>query len=104
MNFTVTSRGDDLSNTLKQQIDQYLLDFGLSEDQKEPDLVVTIGGDGTLLQAFHDYSNRLENTAFVGIHTGHLAFMPIGFLVKLKNWSSILQKHHTRLSNTLCWK
>ncbi|ADC48437.1 MULTISPECIES: NAD kinase [Alkalihalophilus] len=74
MKFTVTSRGDDLSNTLQQRIKRYLLDFGLVYDEETPEMVVTVGGDGTLLQAFHDYSERLEDTAFVGIHTGHLGF------------------------------
>ncbi|KGA97316.1 inorganic polyphosphate/ATP-NAD kinase [Alkalihalobacillus alcalophilus ATCC 27647 = CGMCC 1.3604] len=74
MKFAVTSRGDDVSNTLKQRIETYLLDFGLYLNEDEPDLVITVGGDGTLLQAFHDYSHRLEDTAFVGIHTGHLGF------------------------------
>lgn len=74
MNFTVTSRGDDISNSLKNRINRYLSDFGLKEDASEPELVITVGGDGTLLQAFHDYSERLDETAFVGIHTGHLGF------------------------------
>ncbi len=74
MKFTVTSRGDDVSNTLQQRIKRYLLDFGLTHDEEAPEMVVTVGGDGTLLQAFHDYSERLEDTAFVGIHTGHLGF------------------------------
>ncbi|WP_100404831.1 NAD kinase [Bacillus solitudinis] len=74
MKFTVKSRGDDFSNTLQQRILQYLLDFGLSHDEKEPEMVITVGGDGTFLQAFHEYCNRLEDTAFVGIHTGHLGF------------------------------
>ncbi|WP_088104622.1 NAD kinase [Halalkalibacter urbisdiaboli] len=74
MKFTVKSRGDDFSNTLQQRVMSYLLDFGLIHDEKDPEMVITIGGDGTLLQAFHDYSDRLEDTAFVGIHTGHLGF------------------------------
>jgi NAD+ kinase len=74
MKFTVTSRGDDVSNSLQQRINRYLLDFGLTQDNTEPEMVVTVGGDGTLLQAFHDYCDRLEDTAFVGIHTGHLGF------------------------------
>jgi NAD+ kinase len=27
-----------------------------------------------LLYAFHRYSDRLDKTAFVGVHTGHLGF------------------------------
>lgn len=43
-------------------------------DEKNPELVVTIGGDGTLLSAFHKYSHLLNTTRFIGIHTGHLGF------------------------------
>lgn len=39
-----------------------------------PDLVVSIGGDGTLLSAFHKYQKQLDHVRFVGIHTGHLGF------------------------------
>lgn len=52
----------------------YLEDFGLVFDEKEPEIVISIGGDGTLLHAFHRYSHRLDKVAFVGIHTGHLGF------------------------------
>ena len=54
-------------------------------NEEEPDLVITVGGDGTLLYAFHRYSNRLNETAFVGVHTGHLGFMRTGSRVKLKS-------------------
>jgi len=39
-----------------------------------PDIVLSIGGDGTLLQAFHTYLDRIEQVAFIGVHTGHLGF------------------------------
>ncbi|MBU8906903.1 NAD kinase [Desertibacillus haloalkaliphilus] len=74
MHYAVTSRGDETSNALQQKIKNYLNEFGLIFDEDEPDIVVTVGGDGTLLQAFHDYAHRLDATCFVGIHTGHLGF------------------------------
>ena len=43
-------------------------------DEEEPEIVLSIGGDGTLLHAFHKHQHRLQDTAFVGIHTGHLGF------------------------------
>jgi NAD+ kinase len=52
----------------------YLLDFELIYDEDQPDIVISVGGDGTLLYAFHRYSSRLDRTAFVGVHTGHLGF------------------------------
>lgn len=47
-------------------------DFYLSK--KNPDVVITIGGDGMLLSAFHMYEKCLDSVRFVGIHTGHLGF------------------------------
>ena len=47
---------------------------GLTYVEKNPEVVITIGGDGTLLSAFHHYQKDLNNIRFVGIHTGHLGF------------------------------
>lgn len=43
-------------------------------DAKYPDLVITVGGDGTLINAFHRYENQVDSIRFVGVHTGHLGF------------------------------
>ena len=51
--FAITSRGDQVSNTLMQRMKTYLLDFHLEQDEDEPDIVISVGGDGTLLYAFH---------------------------------------------------
>lgn len=45
-----------------------------SFDQNHPDMVITVGGDGTLLSAFHRYYDQLDHVRFVGVHTGHLGF------------------------------
>lgn len=74
MKFAITSKGDTRSNTLMHQIRAYLLDFDLTYDEDRPDIVISVGGDGTLLYAFHRYKSRLDKTAFVGVHTGHLGF------------------------------
>lgn len=74
MKFAISSRGDQTSNALQMKMKNYLLDFDLVLDEQEPDIVISIGGDGTLLYAFHQYINRLDKTAFVGVHTGHLGF------------------------------
>lgn len=74
MKFAVTSKGDEKSNMLSKKIRTYLEEFDLIYDEDQPDIVISIGGDGTLLYAFHRYSSRLDKTAFVGIHTGHLGF------------------------------
>ena len=43
-------------------------------NDKNPDIVVSIGGDGMLLSAFHKYENQLDKVRFIGVHTGHLGF------------------------------
>ncbi|MGM0215516.1 NAD kinase [Enterococcus sp. AZ109] len=42
--------------------------------EQNPELVITIGGDGTLLSAFHRYNHKLDEVRFLGVHTGHLGF------------------------------
>lgn len=41
---------------------------------KNPDIVIAIGGDETLMSAFHKYFDQIDHIGFVGIHTGHLGF------------------------------
>ena len=41
---------------------------------KNPNIVISIGGDGMLLSAFHKYEKLIDRVRFVGIHTGHLGF------------------------------
>lgn len=43
-------------------------------DELQPELVISVGGDGTLLSAFHRFSHRLHEVSFLGVHTGHLGF------------------------------
>ncbi|MGZ9585399.1 NAD kinase [Paenibacillus marinisediminis] len=74
MKYALLSRGDELSNRLADRFHQLASDHQLTHDSIYPEIVVSIGGDGTMLQAFHRYINQLDSLAFVGIHTGHLGF------------------------------
>ena len=59
---------------IKNQLEQKLSDRHITIDNADPDIVITIGGDGTLLSAFHHYQEQLETIRFLGVHTGHLGF------------------------------
>ena len=59
---------------IKNQLEQKLNDRHITIDNANPDIVITIGGDGTLLSAFHHYQEQLETIRFLGVHTGHLGF------------------------------
>jgi len=74
LKYCLLSRGDELSDRLTEKFRELAALRGITEDEEEPDIVVTIGGDGTLLQAFHKFLHRLEEVSFVGVHTGHLGF------------------------------
>src|SRR5699024_6263080 len=62
------------SSNIKAKMKQYLLDFDLIYNKEDPELVISIGGDGTFLEAFRRYEHKLDKTAFLGVHTGHLGF------------------------------
>ncbi|XID95828.1 NAD kinase [Paenibacillaceae bacterium WGS1546] len=74
MKYALLDRGDRLSRTLSERFRAEAKARGLIYDERDPRVVVSIGGDGTMLQAFHRYKNQLGSVAFLGIHTGHLGF------------------------------
>lgn len=74
MKFMIISRGDARSNRIEETLKKHLTCFDLIYDSDEPEIVISVGGDGTFLEAFHRYVHRLSKTSFIGIHTGHLGF------------------------------
>lgn len=74
MKYAVVDRGDELSQQLAAQFHEMAQGRGMTETGDNPDIVLSIGGDGTMLQAFHQFKTDLEHTAFVGVHTGRLGF------------------------------
>ncbi|MHA6533273.1 NAD kinase [Paenibacillus sp. BAC0078] len=74
MRYYVLDRGDELSIELAEQFHKLAAERNLELDAKSPEIVVSIGGDGTMLHAFHTFINQIPNLAFVGVHTGHLGF------------------------------
>lgn len=75
MKFALYSRGDSFSNDICQQIKRFLNDQkGWSEDDSDPELIIFVGGDGTLLRAIQNYVDKLDHLKFVGVHTGTLGF------------------------------
>lgn len=74
MKFAIVSRPDEDSIKLAKTFSEKIMEIAGIIDEERPELVVSIGGDGTLLHAFHKYNHLLEEVMFVGIHTGHLGF------------------------------
>ena len=63
-------QSQEICRQLKQKLKQN--HFILNDNN--PDIVISIGGDGMLLSAFHKYEDQLDKVRFVGVHTGHLGF------------------------------
>lgn len=62
------------SQKVSKELYQKLVDAHIPIDNDDPEIVITVGGDGTLLAAFRNYQDNLQNIRFVGVHTGHLGF------------------------------
>ena len=63
-------QSEEVARLLKQKLKQK----GFTLTDKQPDIVISIGGDGMLLSAFHKYEDQLDKVRFVGVHAGHLGF------------------------------
>lgn len=62
------------SREVSQELWTKLKDANFILTPKNPDIVISIGGDGMLLSAFHKYEKLIDKVRFVGVHTGHLGF------------------------------
>ncbi len=74
LKYSIVHRDDDLSQALSQRFHTMAFQRGLIQDDVTPDIVLSIGGDGTMLRAFHQYQRDVLRIAFVGVHTGKLGF------------------------------
>ncbi|MDR2465091.1 MAG: NAD kinase [Streptococcaceae bacterium] len=71
----------------------------LELDEFFPGIVISIGGDGTFLRAFHQYRNRLDEVSFVGIHTGHLGFYTDWLAEEVDELMEILESEQKRINS-----
>lgn len=74
MKVAVFANNSPQSVALEMKLRQKFKQRHFQIDDANPEVVVTIGGDGTLLSAFHAYAHLVDSVRFVGVHTGHLGF------------------------------
>lgn len=74
MNIAVVANTAKKSVDVAKELKKKLVEAGFVLETEKPDVVITIGGDGTLLNAFHTYVDRIDLVQFIGVHTGHLGF------------------------------
>lgn len=69
--YALVTKQDELSQKIAQEIKDGLKEIA-NYNQEQPDLVVSVGGDGTMLTSVHQYLN--QDVGFIGVHTGTLGF------------------------------
>jgi len=74
MKFSIIAKKNEKSFLIEQKVKETLISNQWIYDKKNPDLVICVGGDGTLLYAVHQYLDCLDKVQFIGIHTGTLGF------------------------------
>ncbi len=72
--YAIVCKQDQESITLSEKIKAQLNTF-LIYNETNPDIVISVGGDGTMLYSVHKYIEQLDEVAFIGIHTGTLGFL-----------------------------
>ena len=74
MRVTIISNQSEKSKQVSKSLEDLLQEEGVVINGLAPDIVISVGGDGTLLSAFHRYAHILDQVRFIGVHTGHLGF------------------------------
>lgn len=74
MKYNIVERGDDFSHRVAEKLRLELEGLGFQNELETPEIIFSVGGDGTLLKAVHRYMSQIDHVVFVGIHTGKLGF------------------------------
>ncbi|GMA47703.1 NAD kinase [Tetragenococcus muriaticus] len=70
----IMSNQQESSFAAKEKLTTLLKAADYTIDQNDPEIIISIGGDGTFLSAFHMFDHKLNHVRFLGVHTGHLGF------------------------------
>lgn len=71
MKYAIIVKNDDFSKEMASKIRKGVIH---TYDEENPDLVVVVGGDGTILSAIKKYFEIIDKVVIYGINTGHLGF------------------------------
>ena len=74
MKVAIQNNNKESSVKVAKELKRLLKKEEIIMDESSPDILITVGGDGTLLSAFHRFAHQLDSIRFIGVHTGHLGF------------------------------
>ncbi|MCI5723701.1 MAG: hypothetical protein MR283_06805 [Erysipelotrichaceae bacterium] len=72
--FAIVTRYDETSKSIGEKIKETLTQKGYVFSEESPETVFVVGGDGTYIEAIHQYLDLIPNVKFLGLHTGTLGF------------------------------
>ena len=72
MKYAIVTKNDEYSQELAEFIKTKI---EIEYNELEPDVVISVGGDGTILKSLHTYASRCDDITLFGINTGHLGFI-----------------------------
>ncbi len=73
MKFACINRTDDNSKRIESNLVSKLTDLGFKMDKENPDIVFSIGGDGTFLKTVNKYLDK--DIIFININTGSFGYL-----------------------------
>lgn len=71
MKYIVVHKADERSKSVAEYIKTKVIH---TYDEENPDIIITVGGDGTFLKTVHQYDNVRDNAIFFILNTGHLGY------------------------------
>lgn len=94
--FIIESKKRENNETLIKNIKDSLISFGFSYDESNPELVLVLGGDGSLMRAVHIYGTKphylLINTGHLGFYSDYGAEEIDGFIADIKDKDATLER------------
>ncbi len=63
------------NDELYEEVSEIVRRNNFSLNEKNPDIVIALGGDGTLLRAVHHYLDQIDHIKFIGINAGTLGYL-----------------------------
>ena len=99
MKVAIYANEREQSQQVKEQLMLKLQQEQIELNDQEPEIVLTIGGDGTVLHAVHHYLNQIEKVKFIGIHTGHLGYYTDWLPDELDELVEFLKQEHSNINH-----
>lgn len=72
--YAIVHKLDELSVNIYDKLRKEL-DEVYTYDEERPELVISVGGDGSMLYSVHKYEHMLDEVSFIGLHSGTLGFL-----------------------------